>query len=228
MKILVVDDDLVLSDVIAFTLRRSGYETVMADNGISALQMWKATSPSIVILDWQMPMMDGIEVCREIRKTSNIPIILLTVRDTNEDILEGLNAGADDYIKKPFSASELIARIKAVSRRMRDEKPERQLATADLSLNPERRLLERVGKEPVRLTVLEYRLMEVLMLNRGHVLPVEKLISHIWEAGGDRAMLKQLVYRLRRKAELDPMSTSYIEVIPGIGYALMTPSLKPA
>ncbi|HEX2620561.1 MAG TPA: response regulator transcription factor [Phototrophicaceae bacterium] len=221
MHVLVVDDDLVLSDVISFTLRRAGFEVVLANNGISALEVWKATSPTLIVMDWEMPGMSGIEACQEIRKTSNVPIIMLTVRDTNDDILKGLGIGADDYIKKPFSPTELVARIKAVVRRVPEAKPLQRLAVADLKLNPVRRTLERAGKQPIRLTMLEFRLLEALISHSGHVLPTDTLIDHVWENGGDRAMLKQLIYRVRRKTQLEPTGSVYIEVIPGVGYSLV-------
>lgn len=223
MKALIVDDDLVLADVISFTLRRAGYQVVLAHDGVTALERFKAESPGIVVLDVELPGKNGLEVCREIRAQSDTPIIMLTVRDTDEDIIKGLDLGADDYITKPFSPAQLVARAQAVLRRSGQDLLPRQLAFAGLTLNPDRHTLELPHQVPIQLTQLEFKLMEILILNSEQVLPTNTLIDRVWgPGGGDKAMLKQLIYRLRRKIELeDDESAVHIEAIPGIGYALM-------
>lgn len=221
MKVLVVDDDLVLADVISFTLRRAGFEVLLAHDGITALERFQADSPSIIVLDLELPRKDGLTVCREIRAVSDTPIIMLTVRDSDEDVVKGLGLGADDYITKPFSPAQLVARVQAILRRMGRETLPRQLTFAGLTLNPERHTLSQVDHEPVQLTQLEFKLLETLVLNSEQVLPTNTLIDRVWgPSGGDKAMLKQLVYRLRRKLENEG-SAAFIEAIPGIGYALM-------
>ena len=221
MKILVVDDDLVLADVISFTLRRAGFEVLLAHDGVTALERFQADVPSIIVLDLELPRKNGLEVCREIRAVSDTPIIMLTVRDGDEDVVKGLGLGADDYITKPFSPAQLVARTQAVLRRTGRDTLPRQLAFAGLTLNPERHTLSQTNHEPVQLTQLEFKLMETLVLNSEQVLPTNTLIDRVWgPSGGDKAMLKQLVYRLRRKLESEG-STTFIEAIPGIGYALM-------
>lgn len=222
MKTLIIDDDLVLTDVISFTLRRAGYEVLMSHDGIEGLKMWREYSPGLILLDWELPHLSGIEVCRQIRLYSSTPIIMLTVRDSDVDVIKGLGAGADDYITKPFSPTQLIARTQAVLRRAGQPPPPKHIIVRGMRLNAERKLLERHDAVPVPLTRLEYQLLETLMLNQGQVLPAGTLIDRVWgPTQGDSAMLKQLIYRLRRKIEPDPANPIYIQSVPGIGYTLL-------
>ena len=223
MKVLVVEDDLALSDVIAFTMRRAGFDVMAAYDGLAGLDMWLAERPDLVLLDLNLPKLDGLSVCRRIRKEADTPIIMLTVRDSDEAVVAGLETGADDYIVKPFSPTQLVARARAVMRRAGVAPTSGVLEAAGLSLDRSRNEVRRPGGEPVRLTPLEVRLLEALMLNAGQVLPADTLIANVWGLeGGDKAMLKQLVYRLRAKIESDPAQPSLIETVPGIGYALPT------
>ena len=223
MKALVVDDDLVLADVVSFTLRRAGFDVLLAHDGRSALDRFDTERPDLVILDVQIPEIDGLTVCRTIREHSATPIIMLTVRDTDRDIVEGLGLGADDYMTKPFSHTELVARVQSVMRRAGMPQPPRQLAFAGFSLDAERHTLESGDRPPVQLTSLEVKLLEALMVNSGRVLPAQTLIDRIYGVnGGDKAMLKQLVYRLRRKIEPEEGDAPVmIEAVPGVGYALV-------
>jgi DNA-binding response OmpR family regulator len=223
MKALVVDDDLVLADVIAFTLRRAGFDVMLAHDGVSALDRFRAEAPGVVILDLELPRKSGLDVCRAIRAQSDTPIIMLTVRDSDEDVVRGLGMGADDYITKPFSPAQLVARAQAVLRRTGQPVVPRRQDFAGARLDPERHTLELAHMPPVPLTQLEYRLMETLILNSEQVLPTATLIDRVWGPdGGDKAMLKQLVYRLRKKIEPENGGGSlFIESIPGVGYALM-------
>ncbi len=223
MKALVVDDDLVLADVVSFTLRRAGFDVLLAHDGRSALDRFDTERPDLVILDVQIPEIDGLTVCRTIREHSATPIIMLTVRDTDRDIVEGLGLGADDYMTKPFSHTELVARVQSVMRRAGMPQPPRQLAFAGFSLDAERHTLESGDRPPVQLTALEVKLLEALMVNSGRVLPAQTLIDRIYGVnGGDKAMLKQLVYRLRRKIEPEEGDALVmIEAVPGVGYALV-------
>ena len=223
MKVLVVEDDLALSDVIAFTMRRAGFDVMAAYDGLAGLDMWLAERPDLVLLDLNLPKLDGLSVCRRIRKEADTPIIMLTVRDSDEAVVAGLETGADDYMVKPFSPTQLVARARAVMRRAGVAPTSGVLEAAGLSLDRSRNEVRRPGGEPVRLTPLEVRLLEALMLNAGQVLPADTLIANVWGLeGGDKAMLKQLVYRLRAKIESDPAQPSLIETVPGIGYALPT------
>ncbi len=222
MKALIVDDDLVLADVLSFTLRRAGFQVGTAHDGLAALEAWQAESPDLIILDLNLPKLDGLTVCQRIREQSNTPIIILSVRGEDDDVVRGLEMGADDYITKPFSPRQLVARAQAVLRRTGVTPTAGPLSAGDLTLDSSRRELYRSGELLTQLTPLECRLMEVLMLNVGHVLPADTLIAQVWgPAGGDRTMLKQLVHRLRAKLEPDPTSLPYLETVPGVGYALV-------
>jgi DNA-binding response OmpR family regulator len=221
MKLLLVEDDLALSDVLAFTLRRAGFDIVTAYDGLAGVHAWEEESPDLVVLDLNLPKLDGLAVCRRIRSQSETPIIMLTVRGEDEEVVRGLETGADDYVIKPFSPNQLVARVRAVLRRAGMTPTPGTLSAADLTLDRSRNEATRPDQSPIRLTPLETRLLESLMLNVGRVLSADTLINVVWGAeGGDRAMLKQLVYRLRSKIESDPSQPTLIETIPGVGYAL--------
>lgn len=225
MRALIVDDDHTLADLLAFTLRRAGYETLVAYDAPGALQSFQTTAPDIIILDVNLPgeinLNSGFDVCREIRKVSNVPIIMLTVRDDEEDIIKGLDLGADDYVSKPFSPRQLIARVQTVLRRAKEGQ---HLAAApfvsnDVHFDISRREFQKDDSPPVILTRLESRLMEVLMLNANQVIPSENIIAHVWGPGeGTTDMLRQLVRRLRQKIEFDQANPQFIQNLPGIGY----------
>jgi DNA-binding response OmpR family regulator len=220
VKVLIVDDDPALLDVLSFTMRRAGYEVSVAHDGQNALEHWQTDSPDLIILDLNLPKMDGFAVCRWIRTRSEVPIIFLSVRDEEEDIIDGLKLGADDYVVKPFSPRELVARADAVLRRVStSQEASETVAAGDFVLDPSCNEL-RTGKGTVLpVTRLEARLLEILMTNAGRVVGAETLIDHVWgPAGGDRKMLKQLIYRLRRKIEPDIEQPGYIETFSNIGY----------
>ena len=219
MKALVVDDDRVLADVVAFTLRREGFEVIQAFDGPSALKRWTEEQPDIIVLDVNLPAMNGFDVCRQIREQASIPIILLTVRGEEEDIVQGLNIGADDYIVKPFSPRQLVARIGAVLRRAGQMSTSNVLQVGDLKFTPNQRQVILGDNDPVLLTTLENRLLDYLMVNSGRVLKAESIIDHVWgPSGADRDMLRQLVRRLRSKIEPDSANPYYIKTVPGLGY----------
>ena len=221
MKALIVDDDRVLADVVAFALRREGYEVIQAHDGLSALQSWTKNRPDLIILDINLPKMDGFSVCQRIRKEASTPIIMLTVRSEDEDVVRGLVLGADDYIPKPFSPRQLIARAQAVLRHCREAQPSTLTQLGDLHLDASRRVMRINQGEPIHLTVLEGRLLDYLMVNAGQGLSYEVIIDHVWgPRGGDRNMLRQLVHRLRSKTETDPAQPVYIKTIPGLGYGM--------
>lgn len=222
MKILVVEDDLSLSDVIAFTLRRAGFEILTAYDGLAALTTWEQQRPDLLVLDLNLPKLDGLDVCRRVRLVDKTPIIMLSARSGDEAVVKGLELGADDYIVKPFSPSQLVARVRAVLRRAGIVETPSVLTAATLTLDRARNEVQRAGGTTVRLTQLEVRLIDVLMLNVGQVLTSEQLIAAVWGAeGGDRAMLKQLVYRLRTKVEGGDDQPTLIETIPNVGYTLV-------
>ena len=223
MKALVVDDDLALADVVSFTLRKVGFDVIVAYDGLTALERWQTELPDFIILDLNLPKMDGLSVCRRIRaQDNNIPIIILSVRDEEDDIVTGLKLGADDYIVKPFSPRQMVARVEAVLRRSGAAYPAPgPVSVGNLTLDPSRCKVFYREELLAKLTPLECRLLQVLMINRGQVMPATALIDHVWgPGGGDRAMLKQLVYRLRSKIESRPPKP-IIETIPGVGYSLV-------
>jgi DNA-binding response OmpR family regulator len=228
MKVLVVDDDRVLADLVSFTLRRSGYEVVIAGDARTAIQRWAEDQPDFIILDVNLPgtaeLQDGFAICRRIRSESDVPIILLTVRGEEKDIVYGLGAGADDYILKPFSPRQLVARLQAVMRRAQTTSNSRPttFSVDGLEFNPRLREVYLGSETPKSLTQLESRLLEALMLNAGHALTFDDLIGDVWGPGGGTAeMLRQLVRRLRSKVETDPTNPHYIQNLPGLGYAFL-------
>ena len=229
MKALVVDDDQVLADVVAFTLRREGFEVLLAHDGEAALRRWADEQPDLVVLDVNLPKLDGFAVCRQIRAQADTPIILLTVREDEDDIVRGLQIGADDYITKPFSPRQLVARAQAVIRRAGMTPTRAVRVVGQLILEPNRRELHVGDGESVALTRLENRLLDYLMLNAGRVLSAEGIIDYVWgPEGGDRDMLRQLIHRLRIKIAqaggvADSAESSYIENVPGLGYGLRVP-----
>lgn len=222
MKALVVDDDRVLADLAAFTLRREGFAVIQAHDGEAALRRWQEEAPDFLILDVNLPKMDGFAVCRAIRAQANTPILLLTVREEEDDIVYGLSLGADDYILKPFSPRQLVARAQAVLRRAGMQSAPAIRQVGDLSLDTARREVRLAGGDAIPLTPLESRLLDYLMLNAGHILTAEDIITHVWgPEGGDRDALRQLVRRLRGKIEPDPANPIYIETIAGLGYGVV-------
>jgi DNA-binding response OmpR family regulator len=220
MKVLVVEDDLALSDVVAFTLRRAGYEVLTAYDGLAGFELFEQAAPDLILLDLNLPRLDGMGVCRRVRAVSRVPIIILSVRGEDEAVVRGLELGADDYVVKPFSPTQLVARIRAVMRRTGVQSAPATLEAGGLALDRSRGEVQREGAPPIRLTSLELRLLEALMLDPGRVLHSDALIAAVWGPdGGDRTMLKQLVYRLRAKIEDEASQPAFIETVPGIGYA---------
>lgn len=220
-KILIVDDDLALADVLAFTMRRAGFDVLLAHTGREALECNARERPDVLVLDWMLPYLSGLEVCRHVRAESNIPILMLTVRSADDDVVAALEAGADEYITKPFSPRQFVARVRALIRRTIGES-DKVLRSGSLSLNVERHELFWKGLPVIHLTRLETRLLQALLQNPGSVLPTESLILRVW--GSDAAsseMLKQLVYRLRRKMGAE--FPAAIETIPNSGYFLNIP-----
>jgi DNA-binding response OmpR family regulator len=222
MKILVVDDDLDLSGLISYALRQAGYLVLEAPDGPSGLEAFERERPDLVILDVNMPRLDGFEVLTRIRAAGHrSPVMMLTVRSSEEDQVRALDLGADDYLTKPFSPRTVLARVRALARRAGLER-----GTADvvghLALDAERQAVRVRGGEPVSLTRLEFRLLQLLAANAGHVLTAERLTAHVWgyRGLGDRQLLKQLVRRLRQKIEADPSLPRYIVNEPGVGYRL--------
>ena len=227
MKILVVDDDLELLGLVSFALRQAGYLALGATDGTQALEAFNREQPDLIILDVNLPGMSGFEVCRRIREQATTPIMMLTVRGSEEDEVKGLDLGADDYLTKPFSPRTLLARVRALLRRGETDRPEsehteRAYRAGDLTLDVDSQTVSVRGGALVRLTHLEFRLLQYLLVNAEHALPAERLTHHVWgyQGVGDRQLLKQLVHRLRQKIESNPAEPQYVITVAGIGYML--------
>ena len=221
MRILVVDDDLELLGLIGFALRQAGYLVLEASDGRAALATFAREQPDLVILDVNLPELSGFEVCRQIRAEAATPVMLLTVRSSEEDQVRGLDGGADDYLTKPFSPRTLLARVRALLRRAEIDRPA-PLSAGDLTIDVERQAVGVRGGPPIRLTSLEFRLLQYLLANAGHTIPADRLTTHVWgyRGLGDKQLLKQLVHRLRQKIEQNPAEPQYIVTIAGVGYLL--------
>jgi two-component system response regulator MprA len=225
MKILVVDDDRGLRDVLRRSLQLSGYDVELAGSGGDALAQLSAKNPDAVILDIGLPDIDGLEVCRLLRREGNrIPVLMLTARDAVSDRIEGLDAGADDYLVKPFDVDELKARVRALMRRAgADEDGEQELVFGELRLDSDRHGVV-VSQQFVELTRTEYQLLELLMRNPRRVLPHSLIYDRVWgyDFGPSSNALRVYIGYLRRKLE-DAGAVSEIYTVRGVGYALREP-----
>jgi len=222
MKILSADDDKDLLALIAFTLSQAGYLVIKASDGIRAVDAFEAESPDLVILDINMPGASGFQACEAIRARSRVPVMMLTVRGEEEDLVRALELGADDYLTKPFSPRTLLARVKALLRRagMENSAP---LAAGRVQLEMQEHTVQIGNQAPVRLTKLELRLLQMLIANAGHTVDSDRLLMQVWghRGSGDRQLLKQLVHRLRQKIELDPAMPQLLQTVSGAGYKLV-------
>lgn len=220
--VLVVEDEESFSDALSYMLRKEGFEVSVAATGPSALTEFDRTGADIVLLDLMLPEMSGTEVCRQLRQRSHVPIIMVTARDSEIDKVVGLEIGADDYVTKPYSPRELVARIRAVLRRKSVETVE--TGAAALAAGPVRMDIERhvvtVGGAPVQLPLKEFELLELLLRNAGRVLTRGQLIDRVWGADyvGDTKTLDVHIKRLRSKVEPEPSAPRYIVTVRGLGY----------
>jgi DNA-binding response OmpR family regulator len=221
VKVLIADDDADLRELIAFTLGQAGYLVVSAADGQAAVQLFEREAPDLVLLDINMPGMNGFQACEAIRRRSRVPVMMLTVRGEEEDLVRALGLGADDYLNKPFSPRTLLARIKALLRRagMESNAP---LVAGRIRLDLEEYTVTIGEAAPVRLTKLELRLLQMLLANAGRSVNSERLLVQVWghRSGGDRQLLKQLVHRLRHKIEADP-TTPVLLRTAAAGYKLV-------
>ncbi len=225
-RVLVVEDEPKLARLVRSLLQADGYDVVAATTGEDALDMVDVVDPDLILLDLLLPgKVDGYEVCRLIRASSRVPVIMLTAKAQESDKVRGLDLGADDYITKPFSSQELLARVRAVLRRSRlhDEPvPSEVVEIGSLSIDLGRRRVSVAGKE-VELTPTEYNLLAELARNAGRVMLHEELLSRVWgpEYRGETEYLRAYIRYLRRKLEEDPAHPQYILSRPGIGYYLV-------
>jgi DNA-binding response OmpR family regulator len=221
VKVLVADDDADLRDLIAFTLGQAGYLVIRANDGPAAVRLFAEESPDLVVLDINMPGLSGFQVCEAIRARSRVPVMMLTVRGEEEDLVRALGLGADDYLTKPFSPRTLLARIRALLRRagMENTSP---VAAGRVALDLAEHTVCIGTGDAVRLTKLELRLLQMLLANAGHTVSSEQLLVQVWghRSGGDRQLLKQLVHRLRQKIEAEPAEPALLRTAAA-GYKLV-------
>ncbi|HVB97806.1 MAG TPA: response regulator transcription factor [Candidatus Dormibacteraeota bacterium] len=227
-KILVVDDEPQIRRVMRTTLTSRGYMIVEARSGEQALEILQSERPALVILDVNMPGMGGLEACREIRRNWDVPIVMLTVRNTEKDKVRALDAGADDYVVKPFGIEELLARIRAALRRSPAAQALGAIDTPDLRIDFEARKVF-VRNEPVRLTPKEFELLRQLAGNAGKPVPHRRLLQSVWgpDYGEETEYLRVFINQLRKKIEPDPQHPRYIITEPWVGYRFELPPAAP-
>jgi len=221
-KILIVEDEEALSDPLAFLLGREGFQTIVVDNGLDALPVFDREGADLVLLDVMLPGMSGMEVCRKLREVSSVPIIMLTAKDSELDKVLGLELGADDYVTKPYSARELIARIRAVLRRRSaetDSTTEPVLQGGPVRMDIDRHVVT-VNGEEISMPLKEFELLEILLRNVGRVMTRGQLIERVWGADyvGDTKTLDVHIKRLRSKIEPDSSAPQYVVTVRGLGY----------
>ena len=220
-KILVVDDDHKIVDIVRLYLEKDGYRVLVAYDGLEALELARQKRPDLIVLDLMLPGMDGLDVCRILRTESEVPIIMLTARTTEEDKLVGLELGADDYVTKPFSPRELVARVRTILRRAGKESPQgpEELRFADLLID-RRRHEVRLRGEVVPLTPTEFRLLEVLAEEPGRAFTRLELLDRVfgYDFEGFERTVDVHVKNLRKKIEPDPKQPTYIKTVYGVGY----------
>ncbi len=226
-KILVVDDEPTYRDALAFNLRRDGYQVAVAADGVAAVAAFETESPDLILLDLMLPGLSGIEVCKRVRATSNVPIIMVTAKDDEVDKVVGLEVGADDYLTKPYSYRELVARIRAVLRRTSpadkvEAEPPAFLEVGDLTLDSDAHVVT-VGGTPVQMPLREFELLEMFMENPGRVLTRAQILDRIWGLDyiGDTKTLDVHVKRIRAKIEEDPAHPQVLITVRGLGYKLV-------
>ena len=225
-RILVVEDEDSFSDALGYLLGREGFDVCVADTGTKAIEEFDRGGADLVLLDLMLPGLSGTEVCKQLRTRSNVPIIMLTAKDSEIDKVVGLELGADDYITKPYSSRELVARIRAVLRRNTGEFTDETSSGGSLAAGPVRLDVERhlvsVNNESVSFPLKEFELLEFLMRNAGRVLTRMQLIDRVWGSDyvGDTKTLDVHIKRLRSKIEADPANPVIIQTVRGLGYKM--------
>jgi two-component system response regulator RegX3 len=222
-RVLVVEDEQSLREALVFFLEKEGHEVSVAVDGEEAIRVFENSGAEIILLDLMLPKIDGNQVCKQIRQSSNVPIIMLTAKDSEIDKIVGLEIGADDYITKPYSTRELLARIKAVLRRQAEPPVniESVLVAGELRLDSDRHVVTLSGN-PLTLPLKEFELLELLMENVNRVLTRGQIIDRVWGSNyfGDTKTLDVHIKRLRSKVEEDPGRPKYIQTVRGLGYKL--------
>lgn len=218
-KILVVDDDPAISEMLNIVLEAEGFDTVVVGDGNAAVAAARDEDPDLILLDVMLPGMSGIDVCRTVRESSTVPIVMLTARTDTVDVVQGLESGADDYITKPFKPKELIARVRARLRRSPEEETETTVRIGDLEINTAGHEVTR-GGEQINLTPIEFELLSTLASRPGQVFSREALLEEVWgyRKSGDTRLVNVHVQRLRSKVEKDPDDPQIVLTVRGIGY----------
>ena len=227
-RILVVDDDVALSEMLQLVLRADGFDAAWCSSGLRAVEVFQRYRPDLVLLDLMLPGRDGVDVCREIRAVSGVPIVMLTAKSDTIDVVAGLEAGADDYVAKPFKAKELIARIKTRLRRSPEEIDQEMLRIGDLVINVDGHTVKRNGN-PIQLTPLEFDLLLALARRPWQVFSREVLLEQVWgyRHAADTRLVNVHVQRLRSKIERDPEHPEIVVTVRGIGYKAGETSRRP-
>jgi len=223
-KLLLVEDDETLREALSFLLRREGYQVIEASDGAAALDAFEVDQPDLVLLDLMIPDPNGIEVCRRIRLTSEVPVIMLTAKDSKADVVLGLEVGADDYVTKPYSTPELLARIRGVLRRSKGRDRSDQSTTlsgAGLTMDLERHQVW-VDGEPVKMPLREFAILEMLLQHPGRVITRATLLNRLWgrDYYGDSKTLDVHIRRLRGRVEADPSQPTRVVTVRGLGFRL--------
>jgi len=218
-RVLVVDDDAKTVELVKLYLNRDGYKVLTAYNGVEALRLARESHPDLIVLDLMLPGIDGFEVCRTLRDESDVPIIMLTARTTDQDKLTGLGLGADDYVTKPFSPKELAARVRAVLRRLPGERGPAEIKRGEITVNFFKHEASLAGR-PLNLTTVEFKLLGVLVKEPGRVFSREQLIENAlgYDFKGFDRTIDVHILNLRRKLEPDPIHPRYIKTVYGAGY----------
>ena len=225
-KILLIEDESVIADSVAYSLKSEGFEVEIALDGLSGLSLYRSFAPDLIILDLMLPKLDGLDLCRIVRRESNVPIIMLTAKTEEIDRVLGLELGADDYVSKPFGVKELIARVRAVLRRTevgRREDEQASMEVGDITLDLARRRVT-VHGETVHLPLKQFELLKVLAANKDKVISREQLFKSVWDAEStyDTGSLDVHIRWLREKIETDPSNPRYIKTVRGIGYRIVS------
>ena len=217
-KILVVDDDPAIAEMLTMVMEREGFDTVVVDDGIEAVKAVERENPDLILLDLMLPGMGGVDVCRTVRETSAVPIIMLTAKTDTVDVVLGLESGADDYVTKPFKPKELVARVRARLRRQEDS-PSETLEVGDLTIDVPGHAVFRDGKE-ISLTPLEFDLLHTLASRPKQVFSRDELLEKVWgyQHTSDTRLVNVHVQRLRSKIELDPENPQIVLTVRGVGY----------
>lgn len=219
-RVLVVDDEPGILELVEYNLTREGFEVATETDGVAVMQRVQTDPPDLVVLDVMLPGLSGMEVCRQLRKISDVPIILLTARKDEVDRVLGLELGADDYVTKPFAPRELVARVKAILRRStRGWEPEENVRAKGLVIDADRRTVDLDGR-PLEFTFTEFELLRILARNPGRAFTRDELLARVWGADffGDARTVDVHIRHLREKLEEDPQAPRFIETVRGVGY----------